>query len=187
MSLSRILRGPCISPSFRSSAAEPNLSHGSLTSSSLSSPRTPHAHEGVIALPGFESFQASNGEIQTPQGSPNPFIVTPPFGTPVTPPTTLSYQPTFIDDPLTSPVLNSPTNRGRRALRRHGAVALLVPQTPSASNWPVDVLAATAASSPDNLGADPSSDNGTPRPPSGARGERGALDIFSGGMFACNL
>lgn len=188
MSLSRILRGPCISPSIRSSAAD-TPSRCSSTTSSLSSPRTPCAHEGVLTLPGFESFQVPNGEIQTPQGSPNPFITTPSFGTPATPPTTLSYQPTFIDDPMTSPVLDSPTNRGRRALRRHGAVALLVPQTPSASNWPANVLAATGATrtSSDSVGADPSPDNGTPRPPSGAQGEQGALDIPGDGMFARNL
>lgn len=189
MSLSRILRGPCISPSIRSSAADTH-SRGSFTASesSLSSPHTPRAHEGVVTLPGFESFQVPNGEIQTPQGSPNPFITTPLSDTSATPPTILSYQPTFIDDPLTSPMLDSPTNRGRRALRRHGAVALLVPQTPSASNWPADVWAATAATrSPENLGADPSPDNGTPRPPSGAQGEQGALDIVGNGMFARNI
>lgn len=192
--MSRILRGPGISPSSRSTAANQTPPRGSSAASLLSSPCTPRAHEGIVTLPGLETFISSNNQIQTPQASPNPFIVTPPFGTPTTPraAAALSYQTTFndSDDPLTSPALCSPTNRGPRALRRHGAVALLVPQTPSVTNWLVNVAAATTPSSPGNLGADLPEDNGTPQPLSKARAtkdEQGVLDIISDGMFIWKL
>lgn len=81
---------------------------------------------------------------QTPQNSPNPFVVSTPTGTPTTPQPTLLYQ-ALSNTPLTSPVLDSPTNGGSRALRRHGAVALLVPQTPSVSSQNGPARASPAA------------------------------------------
>lgn len=141
MSLSRILRGPGISPSNELSAADPVL-HDLSTKPSLSidctpSPCTPR---GVSAP---EPSKDSNSEKQTPQESPNPFLIPPSTDSPTAPHASLLYQLFFGNGgSLTSPVLDSSTSRGMRALCRHRAVALLVPQTPSASNWPVDVSAA---------------------------------------------
>lgn len=128
MSLSRILRGPGISPSNEPSAAsaDSTLVH---VNSPVSDPSTPRANRGD--LPASNSPGDSDIENRTPRGSPNPFLLSSPVGTLAIPP---SYQPFFDDGPLTSPTMDSRTGRNPRALRRHGAVALLVPQTPSASN-----------------------------------------------------
>lgn len=164
MSLSRILRGPGYSPSIGSSAAVAVSTHNSESESAMSSPLsancTPRATRGgSIVYPG-------PSEYQTPRSSPNPFVVsTPSTGTPTTPRTTLPYQALF-NDPLTSPILDSPTNRGSRALRRHGAVALLVPQTPSASNWPACASPAANGASPLDQGAASEVDAETAEPSS---------------------
>lgn len=121
MSLSRILRGPGISPS-NCSNDEPTSRNSSAGDSPLSeAERTPRARHAE--LPG--SAQDSDSGDETPTGSPNPFLI----GTPPNAPVAIPYGALFVADPLTSPVLNTPTNP--RALRRHGAVALLIPQTPS--------------------------------------------------------
>lgn len=162
MSLSRILRGPGYSPSIRSSAAATGFTpHSSATSSPLSaSTRTPRARGGSVVHHG-------SAEDQTPQNSPNPFVVSTPTGTPTTPHTILSYpSQVHFNDPLTSPVVDSPTNGGSRALRRHGAVALLVPQTPSASNWPARASPATNSSSPPGQSAGSVEDTETTEPAS---------------------
>lgn len=129
MSLSRILRGPGLSPSNEpSSAADSTVVHGPSVNSPLSDAEsTPRANRRDLSA--YNSPADSNAATP-PGGSPNPFLL-PPVGTPVTPP---SYQSFFGDGPLTPPVLDSPTNNSR-ALRRHGAVALLVPQTPSTPNF----------------------------------------------------
>lgn len=136
MSLSRllILRGPGISPAATGQSVRSNSTfpHGVPTDSRFT-PRTSYSGD-VIIRPSLSPRESN------PWSSPNPFVV---LGTPTTPRATMSYQSLFDDGPLTSPVLDSPTDRNPRALRRHGAVALLAPQTPSALG--LDMLATVAA------------------------------------------
>lgn len=186
MSLSRILRGPGISPSNELSTTDPVLRDLS-TKPSLSidctlSPCTP---KGVSAS---EPSQGSNNELQTPRESPNPFLISPSTDSPTTPRAALLYQSFFGDEgPLTSPVLDSPTSRGARPLRRHGAVALLVPQTPSASNWPVDASAAADGdSTPSDLDAGSPDNDKTPRAHSRMLPAIEASEIVGDGALAHN-
>lgn len=121
MSLNRILRGPGTSPSIRSSV---QVASTPLHTSVPADPgRTRFAPHLVIRI------NSSSADYPNLQSSPNPFLLS---NTPTTPRAAVSYQTLFGDGPLTSPILgSSPTDRNPRALRRHGAVALLAPQTPS--------------------------------------------------------
>lgn len=129
MSLSRVLRGPSSSP-FNGSKAVDSIfgDYFGPASSGIHTPGPLQKRTGDISPSKSPSHY---NEKENSQNSPNPFLASP-LTDPVTP--RPSYPPPFNDACWTSPfVCSSPISKVThpRALRRHGAVALLVPQTPS--------------------------------------------------------
>lgn len=121
MSLSRILTGP------------------ELTDSLMSPGRTPVARDSDEDWNIFTPSTPDSSEILTVVDTPNPFILTTQPNTPASD-TTIRYASFFGDGQgQSSPTLDSPTPQysGRtRALRRHHAIALIVPVTPSTPTFP---------------------------------------------------
>lgn len=127
MNLGQILRGPGLSPSDRLNMIDSAFNDYFPASPNVAYTQTP-LHKRAVASSASKTPRAD--ENYNPQRSPNPFLVSPQTN----PSTPRSSYPLFCDDgDWTSPFIDSPTSGGLhpRALRRHGAVALLVPQTPS--------------------------------------------------------
>lgn len=134
MSLSRVLRGPSSSP-FNGSNTVDSI-FGDYFGTASSGTRTPGFSGKRTRGTSTLKFSSHYKENENPQNSPNPFLASP-LTDPVTP--RPSYPPPFNDGCWTSPfVPSSPISKVThpRALRRHGAVALLVPQTPLTVNLP---------------------------------------------------
>lgn len=132
MSLSQLLREPSLSPFNKSNTVDSAFQKFFSTSSGFT--HTPTHSGGDGKALSLSNTPRTNDENYNPRDSPNPFIVSPRTD-PVTP---RSSYPSLFGNCWTSPFVDSPTSGGlhSRALRRHGAVALLVPQTPSTPTLP---------------------------------------------------